>query len=54
MKKLFVTLGLVGLLASPVLAQKRDLDNYRQPDKRGLNVFEDKKDTVSTFDGLNA
>lgn len=53
MKKLFVTLGLVGLLASPVLAQKRDLDNYRQPDKRGLNVFEDQKDTVSTFDGIN-
>lgn len=53
MKKLFVTLGLVGLLASPVLAQKRDLDNYRQPDKRGLNVFEDQKDTISTFDGLN-
>src|SRR5690625_140010 len=53
MKKLIVTLGLVGLLASPVLAQKRDLDNYRQPDKRGLNVFEDPKDTISTFDGLN-
>lgn len=53
MKKLFVTLGLVGLLASPVLAQKRDLDNYRQPDKRGLNVFEDQKDTISTFDGIN-
>lgn len=54
MKKLIVTLGLVGLLASPVLAQnKRDLDNYRQPDKRGLNVFEDPKDSISTFDGLN-
>lgn len=53
MKKLFVTLGLVGLLASPMLAQKRDLDNYRQPDKRGLNVFEDQKDTISTFDGIN-
>lgn len=30
----------------------RDLDNYRQPDKRGINVFEAPKDTVSTFDGL--
>ena len=28
----------------------RTLDNYRQPDKRGINVFEAPKDTVSTFD----
>ena len=28
---------------------KRDLDNYKQPDKRGVNVFEAPKDTVSTF-----
>jgi len=28
---------------------KRDLDNYRQPDKRGVNVFEAPKDSVSTF-----
>jgi hypothetical protein len=31
----------------------RDLDNYRQPDKRGINVFESPKDTASTFDGLH-
>jgi len=31
----------------------RDLDNYRQPDKRGINVFESPKDSVSTFDGLH-
>ncbi len=32
---------------------KRDLDNYRSPDKRGINVFEDAKDTVTTkFDGV--
>lgn len=30
-------------------AQNRDLDNYRQPDKRGINVFESPKDTASTF-----
>lgn len=30
-------------------AQNRNLDNYRQPDKNGINVFETKKDTVSTF-----
>ena len=32
---------------------KRDLDNYRQPDQRGINVFEAPKDSVSTFDGIN-
>lgn len=30
----------------------RDLDNFKQPDQRGVNQFEDAKDTVSTFDGL--
>lgn len=35
-----------------VLAQNRHLDNYRQPDKNGVNVFESPKDTVSTFDGV--
>lgn len=33
-------------------AQNRNLDNYRQPDQRGVNVFEAPKDTVSTFDGV--
>ncbi len=33
-------------------AQNRNLDNYRQPDQRGINVFEAPKDTVSTFDGV--
>jgi hypothetical protein len=32
---------------------KRDLDNYRQPDQRGINVFEAPKDSISTFDGIN-
>ncbi|WP_100612840.1 hypothetical protein [Confluentibacter lentus] len=32
--------------------QNRDLDNYRQPDKRGINVFEAPKDSISTFDGV--
>jgi hypothetical protein len=31
---------------------KRDLDNYRQPDKRGVNVFEAPKDTISTFSDI--
>jgi len=39
-------------LSTGIQAQNRDLDNYRQPDKRGINVFESPKDTVSTFDGI--
>lgn len=39
-------------LSTVIQAQNRDLDNYRQPDKRGINVFESPKDTASTFDGL--
>lgn len=30
----------------------RSLDNYREPDKNGLNVFESPKDTVSTFENV--
>ena len=45
---IIVTMGL-GLFAQ----NKRDLDNYRQPDKRGINVFEAPKDSVSTFDDIN-
>lgn len=35
-------------------AQKnnRSIDNYREPDKGGINVFEAPKDTVSTFENL--
>lgn len=33
-------------------AQNRNLDNYRQPDKNGLNVFEAPKDSVSTFENV--
>ncbi len=33
-------------------AQKRQLDNFRNPDKTGINVFEAPKDSVSTFDGV--
>lgn len=39
-------------LSTGMQAQNRDLDNYRQPDKRGINVFESPKDTASTFDGV--
>lgn len=39
-------------LSTGIQAQNRDLDNFRQPDKRGINVFESPKDTASTFDGI--
>ncbi len=48
---LMAVLLLVGVT---VYAQKnnRSLDNYREPDKNGLNVFESPKDTVSTFENV--
>lgn len=45
-------LFLLVLSFGTVQAQKRHLDNYRDPDKRGVNVFEAPKDTISTFDGV--
>jgi hypothetical protein len=44
----FAILSRVNLKAQ----NKRDLDNYRKPDQRGINVFEAPKDSVSTFDGV--
>lgn len=45
------TIVLGSLLAGIGLsAQNRQLDNYRQPDKEGINVFESPKDTTSTFE----
>ncbi|WP_036383939.1 hypothetical protein [Muricauda sp. MAR_2010_75] len=47
-----------GLLAATFIvglsgySQSRQLDNFRSPDKNGINVFEAPKDTVSTFDGV--
>ena len=47
-----LSIVLLLLAAIPLTAQKRDLDNYRLPDQRGVNDFEAKKDTVTTFDGV--
>ncbi|QTY26168.1 hypothetical protein [Flavobacterium sp. CS20] len=33
--------------------QKRDLDNYRFPDKRGIQTFEAPKDTATTFEDVH-
>ncbi|MFB9052538.1 hypothetical protein ACFFVB_05545 [Formosa undariae] len=30
----------------------RNIDNYRQADQRGVNVFEDPKDTISSFENI--
>ena len=46
---LLVAAFLVGLSG---FSQNRQLDNFRSPDKNGINVFEAPKDTVSTFDGV--
>jgi len=52
MKRLLVFFSLLVLGSFPAVAQ-RHLDNFRPPDKYGINVFEDAKDTISSFDGLN-
>lgn len=44
----FLFLGIGNIQAQ----NDRNLDNYREPDKDGINVFEAPKDTISTFDGL--
>src|SRR5699024_7664496 len=52
MKRLLFFFSLLVLGSFPAVAQ-RHLDNFRPPDKYGINVFEDAKDTISSFDGLN-
>jgi len=56
MKSIFrnLALALLVLGGTNMYAQKnsRSLDNYREPDKAGINVFEAPKDTVSTFEEL--
>ena len=46
---LVIALVLVGFSVN-AQKNKRSLDNYREPDKNGVNVFEAPKDTISTFD----
>ncbi|MDX1272470.1 hypothetical protein [Bizionia paragorgiae] len=50
MKPIALFMALLG--GYGLFAQDRHLDNYRQPDKNGINVFESPKDTVSTFNGV--
>lgn len=51
-KKLTLVLVAVLVSATTFAQDKRHLDNYRSPDKDGINVFEAPKDTISTFDGV--
>lgn len=54
MRSIFKNAILLGtiLVGVGLSAQNRQLDNYRQPDKRGINVFESPKDTITTFDNV--
>jgi len=54
MKSILKNSLLVGIIFSGFnfYAQNAKLDNYRQPDKNGVNIFEAPKDTVSNFDGV--
>ncbi|WP_179351990.1 hypothetical protein [Winogradskyella vidalii] len=57
MKSVFklATLALVFTMGYSISAQNnpRDFDNYRQPDQRGVNVFEPQKDTITNFEELH-
>lgn len=55
MKNSIKYFGLIAfvLFGLQMQAQDRDLDNYRLPDKRGINVFEAPKDTLTDFDGVH-
>jgi len=47
-------IALVLLAGVTTYAQKdnRSIDNFREPDKRGINVFEAPKDTLTTFENV--
>jgi len=47
-------MALIGIFFNPLSshAQFQKINNLRPYDKTGINIFEDPKDTVSTFDGL--
>lgn len=54
MKRNLLKLSLVAafLTANFGLAQEHQLDNFNPSDKRSINAFEPKKDTITTFDHL--
>ncbi|MGV7106246.1 hypothetical protein [Flavobacterium sp. U410] len=54
MKTIFKSALLIALVSmcGSMEAQTRKLDNYREQDKTGINVFESPKDTASTFENI--
>ncbi|MBP0905394.1 hypothetical protein ACFSKN_08905 [Mariniflexile gromovii] len=48
-KAIFLGIALVGF---GINAQNRNLDNFQPQDQDGIGVFETRKDTVTTFDGV--
>ncbi|WP_178989121.1 hypothetical protein [Winogradskyella schleiferi] len=48
----FVIVLTMGYSISAQTKNKRNLDNFRQPDQRGVNVFEAPKDTLTTFENV--
>src|SRR5690554_2095614 len=51
-KNLAMAMLILGGVSMQAQKNSRSLDNYREPDKAGINVFEAPKDTVSGFDGV--
>lgn len=49
-KNLALALLVLGGVSMHAQKNSRSLDNYREPDKNGINVFEAPKDTTSTFE----
>ncbi|MBU2996660.1 hypothetical protein KO500_09445 [Cellulophaga baltica] len=51
LKKVLVT-GIILTGFSTFAQSNRSIDNYREPDQHGINVFETPKDTTSTFENV--
>ncbi len=50
--KVTLVAALLAITSTIEAQNNRNLDNYRSPDKDGINVFEAPKDSISTFDGI--
>jgi len=50
--KYSILMLMAGVLPATVMAQQPKVANIRAYDKTGINVFEDPKDTITSFDGM--
>lgn len=50
--KFTLLIGLTLAFSFNTFAQKRDLDNFRPRDQRGVNVFEEPKDSITDFENI--